>query len=109
MTDVPIVGIDGIADGLEAVKNGDFIGTSLQNGTVELSAGVAYAAAIVRGEDVKENPVYLMPAITKDNVDEAIGHVVTERDAFLKNLSEMTNKNLKSGNIAYEGLTGQSE
>lgn len=109
MTDVPIVGIDGIADGLEAVKNGDFIGTSLQNGTVELSAGVAYAAAIVRGEDVKENPIYLMPAITKDNVDEAIGHVVTERDAFLKGLSDMTNKNLKSGNIAYEGLTGQTE
>lgn len=109
MTDVPIVGIDGIADGLEAVKNGDFIGTSLQNGTVELSAGVAYAAAVVRGEDVKENPVYLMPAITKDNVDEAIAHVVTEREAFLENLSDMTNKNLKTGNIAFEGLTGQTE
>ncbi|WP_407361263.1 substrate-binding domain-containing protein [Microbacterium sp. LBN7] len=109
ITGVPIVGIDGIADGLEAVKNGDFIGTSLQNGTVELSAGVAYAAAVVRGEDVKENPIYLMPAITKDNVDEAISHVVTEREAFLENLSEMTNKNLKSGNIAYEGLTGQEE
>lgn len=109
MTDVPIVGIDGIADGLEAVKNGDFIGTSLQNGTVELSAGVAYAAALVRGEDVVENPVYLMPAITQDNVEEAISHVVTEREAFLEGLSELTNKNLKSGNIAFEGLTGQTE
>lgn len=32
--DVPIVGIDGIEDGLNAVKSGEFIGTSLQNGTV---------------------------------------------------------------------------
>lgn len=109
ITGVPIVGIDGIADGLTAVKNGGFIGTSLQNGTVELSAGVAYAAAFVRGEDVKKNPIYLMPAITADNVDEAIEHVVTERPAFLKGLTKMTNDNLISGDIAYEGLTGQSK
>ena len=33
---VPIVGIDGIEDGLNAVKSGEFIGTSLQNGTVDM-------------------------------------------------------------------------
>lgn len=108
-TDIPIVGIDGIADGLAAVKSGEFIGTSLQNGTVELSAGVAYAAAVVRGEDVKKNPVYLMPAITAENVDQAIEHVVTKREDFLKGLTDLTNKNLVSGNIAFEGLTGQTE
>ena len=104
---MPIVGIDGIADGLEAVKNGDFIGTSLQNGTVELSAGVAYAAAYVRGADVVPNPVYRMPAITSANVDEAIAHVVTGRSDFLAGLSALTNANLKSGDISFEGLTGQ--
>jgi ribose transport system substrate-binding protein len=109
MTGIPIVGIDGIADGLTAVKNGDFIGTSLQNGTVELSAGVAYAAAFVRGEDVKEDPIYVMPAITADNVEAAIEHVVTEREAFLKGLTKMTNENLISGDIAYEGLPGQTK
>lgn len=109
ITGVPIVGIDGIADGLTAVKNGEFIGTSLQNGTVELSAGIAYAAAVVRGESVKKNPVYLMPAITKDNVDEAIAHVVTDRKKFLSGLTEMTNSNLSTGNIAHEGLTGQTK
>jgi ribose transport system substrate-binding protein len=108
-TGVPIVGIDGIADGLSAVKKGDFIGTSLQNGTVELSAGVAYAAAIVRGEDVKKNPVYTMPAITTNNVDQAIEHVVSDRKAFLKGLTKLTNQNLQSGDIAYEGLTGQKK
>ena len=106
---VPIVGIDGIEDGLNAVKSGDFIGTSLQNGTVELSAGLAVAAGVARGEDVDTKPVYLMPAITSDNVDAAIEHVVTKREDFLAGLPELTAKNLETGNIAYEGLPGQKQ
>ncbi|MET0702103.1 MAG: substrate-binding domain-containing protein [Mycobacterium sp.] len=108
-TDVPIVGIDGIEDGLNAVKSGEFIGTSLQNGTVELSAGLAVANAIVKKEDVKTDPIYIMPAITKDNVDVAIQHVVTERQKFLDGLGDLTAKNLKSGDIAYEGIPGQKQ
>jgi ribose transport system substrate-binding protein len=106
---VPIVGVDGIEDGLKAVKSGDFIGTSLQNGTVELAAGLAVAAKIARGEEVNKKPVYLMPAITKDNVDAAIKHVVTERQAFLDKLPALTDENLKTGNIAYEELPGQTK
>ena len=108
-SDVPIVGIDGIEDGLNAVKSGEFIGTSLQNGTVELSAGLAVANAIVKGEDVDKEPVYVMPAITKDNVDVAIQHVVTERGKFLEGLVELTEKNLQTGDIAYEGIPGQQQ
>jgi ribose transport system substrate-binding protein len=106
-TDVPIVGIDGIEDGLNAVKSGEFIGTSLQNGTVELSSGLAVANALAKGEKVNTAPVYIMPAITKANVDVAIQHVVTERQKFLDGLSELTAKNLQSGDIAYEGIPGQ--
>jgi ribose transport system substrate-binding protein len=108
-TDVPIVGIDGIEDGLNAVKSGEFIGTSLQNGTVELSAGLAVANAIVKGEDVNKKPVYIMPAITKDNVDVAIQHVVTDRQKFLDGLGKLTADNLKTGDIAYEGIPGQKQ
>jgi ribose transport system substrate-binding protein len=108
-TDVPIVGIDGIEDGLNAVKSGEFIGTSLQNGTVELSAGLAVANALVKKEDVKKDPVYVMPAITKDNVDVAIQHVVTERQKFLDGLGDLTAQNLKTGDIAYEGIPGQKQ
>jgi ribose transport system substrate-binding protein len=108
-TDVPIVGIDGIEDGLNAVKSGEFIGTSLQNGTVELSAGLAVADALVKGEQVKTDAVYVMPAITKDNVDVAIQHVVTERQKFLDGLVELTQQNLKTGDIAYEGIPGQAQ
>jgi ribose transport system substrate-binding protein len=108
-TDVPIVGIDGIEDGLNAVKSGEFIGTSLQNGTVELSAGLAVADALVKGEQVKTDAVYVMPAITKDNVDVAIQHVVTDRQKFLDGLVELTQQNLKTGDIAYEGIPGQKQ
>ncbi|WP_458316080.1 substrate-binding domain-containing protein [Mycolicibacterium brisbanense] len=108
-TGVPIVGIDGIEDGLNAVKNGEFIGTSLQNGTVELSAGLAVANALVKKENVKTDPVYVMPAITKENVDVALAHVVTDRQKFLDGLVELTNKNLQTGDIAYEGIPGQKQ
>ncbi len=100
---LPIVGIDGIEDGLKAVKSGDFIGTSLQNGTVELAAGIAVAAKIARGEEVEKNPVYLMPKVDASNVDEFMEHVVTEREAFLKGLPELIEANLESGDLADEG------
>jgi len=108
-TDVPIVGIDGIEDGLNAVKSGEFIGTSLQNGTVELSAGLAVANSLAKKEQVDTKPVYIMPAITKTNVDVAIQHVVTDRKKFLEGLSELTAQNLKTGDIAYEGIPGQKQ
>jgi ribose transport system substrate-binding protein len=100
--DLPIVGVDGIEDGLKAVKNGDFIGTNLQHGTVELAAGVAVAAKIARKEDVDKNPVYLMPEVTTKNVDQFMEHVVTQREQFLQQLPELIDKNLKSGDIANE-------
>ena len=106
---VPIVGIDGIEDGLNAVKSGEFIGTSLQNGTVELAAGLAVANALAKGEQVDTEPVYVMPAITKENVDVAIEHVVTERQKFLEGLTTLTTENLKTGDIAYEGIPGQKQ
>ncbi len=109
MDDVPVVGIDGIEDGLNAVKNGDFIGTSLQNGTVQLSAGLAVAARHARGEEAETEYIYTMPAVTMENVDEVIANVVTEREAFLEGLTELTNQNLETGNIAYEGLSTQTK
>jgi ribose transport system substrate-binding protein len=108
-TDVPIVGIDGIEDGLSAVKSGEFIGTMLQNGTVELSAGLAVAAGLARDESVDTKPVYIMPKVTKENVDVAIEHVVTKRSEFLAQIPKLTEENLKSGDIAYEGMPGQQQ
>lgn len=108
MDDVKVVGIDGIEDGLKAVEAGEMIGTSLQHGTVELATGLAVAAKIVRGEDVDTEPIYVMPAITSENVADAMKNVVTERGAFLEQLSTLVNENLEAGNIAFESLPGQS-
>jgi ribose transport system substrate-binding protein len=99
---LPIVGVDGIQDGLNAVKSGDFIGTNLQHGTVELATGLAVAAKIARGETVNKNPVYLMPEITQANVNTYMEHVVTKKDAFLSTLPTLIEANLKTGNIANE-------
>lgn len=108
MDDVKVVGIDGIEDGLNAVQAGDMIGTSLQHGTVELATGLAVAAKIVRGEDVELDPIYVMPAIDADNVEDAMKNVVTDREAFLETLPTLVDENLAKGNIAYEGLPGQN-
>lgn len=107
MDGIPVVGIDGIEDGLEAVKAGDMIGTSLQHGTVELAAGLAVAAGIVRGEEVPTEAVYTMPAVTAENVEDVMKNVVTEREAFLEGLPDLIDENLAAGNVAYEGLPGQ--
>jgi len=102
---LPIVGVDGIEDGLKAVTSGDFIGTNLQNGTVELAAGLAVAAKIARKQDVNKNPVYLMPMVTSKNVALYTKHIVTEKDAFLAQLPALIEANLKSGKIADEGTS----
>jgi ribose transport system substrate-binding protein len=99
---IPVVGIDGIQDGLAAVKSGDFIGSSLQHGRVELAAGLAVALKVAKGEKVKTNYVYTMPAITPANVASFEANVVTNTDAFLKRLPALIAKNLKSGDIANE-------
>lgn len=100
----PVVGIDGIEDGLRAVESGDFIGSNLQHGRVELAAGLAVALKYINGEDVEKNYWYLMPEITPDNVDTFIKNVVTEKDAFLETLPELIAKNLESGDISNEEL-----
>jgi len=99
---IPIVGIDGIEDALNAVKDGGMLGTQLQHGRVELAAGLAVAAKIAKGESVEALYTYLMPPVTADNVDSVIANVVTDKDTFLKALPTLIEKNLKSGDIANE-------
>lgn len=99
---LPVVGIDGIQDGLTAVKNGDFIGSSLQHGRVELAAGLAVALKVMNGQKVKAKYTYIMPPIDSTNVNTYMANVVTKKNAFLKRLPALIAKNLKTGNIANE-------
>lgn len=102
--DVPVVGIDGIEDGLRAVKNGDFIGSSLQHGRVELAAGLAVAHLYLEGENVEDQYTYVMPPITPDTVDQYMQNVVTDKDNFLNTLPALIEQNLETGDIANETL-----
>lgn len=99
---LPVVGIDGIEDGLRAVEDGTLIGSSLQHGRTELAAGLAVAKRVACGEDVEKEYTYVMPPITPDNVDQYIKNVVTDKDAFLARLPELIEANLESGDIANE-------
>ena len=99
---VPIVGIDGIEDGLNAVADGSFIGTNLQHGRVELAAGLAVAAMAAEGEDVEDLYTYVMPVVTPDNVDTVLANVVTDSDAFIERLPELIDANLASGDLSNE-------
>lgn len=102
--DVFVVGIDGIEDGIRAVQSGDFIGSSLQHGRTQLAAGLAVAVLAAQGEDLPEQFDYIMPPITPDNVDDFLGNVVTDVDAFLERLPELIARNLETGEIANEDL-----
>jgi len=99
---IPVVGVDGIEDGLKAVKAGTFIGTNLQHGRVELGVGLAVAAKAAKGETVEKNYVYKMPQITPQNVDTYYANVVTGKDEFLKKLPDLITKNMASGDISNE-------
>lgn len=99
---LPIVGVDGIEDGLRAIQGGEMIGSSLQHGRVELAAGLAVAEKVACGEDVEKIYVYTMPPLNGDNVDSYVGNVVTDTEAFLETLPELIAKNLESGDIANE-------
>jgi ribose transport system substrate-binding protein len=99
---LPVVGIDGIEDGIRAVQAGEMIGSSLQHGRVQLAAGLAVAQRVACGLPVESNYDYIMPPINASNVDSYLGNVVTDVDAFLQRLPELVAKNLESGNIANE-------
>lgn len=99
---LPVVGIDGIEDGIRAVQAGEMIGSSLQHGRVQLAAGLAVAQRVACGEPVESNYDYIMPPIDASNVDSYLGNVVTDVDAFLQRLPELVAKNLETGNIANE-------
>lgn len=99
---IPIVGIDGIEDGLNAVKTGDFIGTSLQHGTIELADGLAVAKRVADGEDMSREFVYTMPPVDSSNIDEVLQNVVTDRQALLDRLPQVIDKNIETGDMANE-------
>jgi len=104
-----VVGIDGIQDGLAAVKDGRLIGTSLQHGASRWPRASPVAQKVANGEQVNKTYTYTMPPITPQNVDEFYKNVVSEKDAFLQRLPQLVAQNLASGNLSNEQLNQSLE
>jgi ribose transport system substrate-binding protein len=99
---VPIVGIDGLQDGLRAIESGEFIGTVLQNGSIELPLGLALTVAVINGTAKEPHIAFKMPYVTKDDVAMYIDHLVTNKPAFIQKVPEIVDRNLASGDYSNE-------
>ena len=86
---VQVVGVDGIADAVTAIKNGDMCATVSSDGLMQASYGVAYAYAALTGKiDTKTmdqakrmiNTKALL--ITKDNLAEYEKNYITSKPQF---------------------------
>jgi len=99
---IPITGIDGIQDGLQAVKDGWLNATNLQNGIVECSEGLVVAKMILDGKTVNKQYTYTMPSVDSKDVatkyyDQIFG---TGKDQFIQGLPALVEQNVASGNLA---------
>jgi len=100
--EIAVTGVDGTEDGLNAVKDGRFIGTQMQHGRTEFAAGLAALYHLILGEDMEELYTYTMAPVTAENVDEFFPNVVTDKDAFLARIADVVDRNLETGKIEDE-------
>ena len=109
-TDVPIVGIDGIEDGLNAVKSGEFIGTSLQNGTVELVRGAGRRQRAGQ-EGAGEHQSGVRHARDHEGQRRRRDPARGDRTAEVPRRTRASSptRTCKTGDIAYEGIPGQKQ
>lgn len=101
-TSIPIVGIDGLQDGLRAIQSGEFIGTVLQNGSIELPLGLALTVAVIEGTVTETHIAFTMPYVTADDVALYIDHLVDNKPAFIEKVPSIVDRNLKSGDYSNE-------
>lgn len=99
---IAITGVDGTEDGLNAVKDGRFIGTQMQHARTEFAAGLAALYQLVQGEDMDALYTYTMAPVTPETVDDFYPNVVSEKDDFLARIADVVDRNLESGDIEDE-------
>ncbi|MCQ8241583.1 substrate-binding domain-containing protein [Rhizosaccharibacter radicis] len=97
---IPVSGVDGIKDGMRAVRDGNLLETNLQDGPLELGMAVQVAVNQVKGKPVPKEAMFVMPEITKDNVGHYYDQMYGDFSGFLKQLPALINKNLESGHYA---------
>ncbi|MCR2762830.1 substrate-binding domain-containing protein [Microbacterium sp. zg.B48] len=99
---VAVVGVDATEDGLNAIKDGRFIGSQMQHARTEFAAGLAALYHVVEGETLDKLYTYTMAPVTSENVDDFYGNVVSDKDQFLARIADVVDRNLESGKLEDE-------
>ena len=97
---IPITGVDGIKDGMRAVRDGNELETNLQDGPLELGMATQVAIDHVRGQPIPKLAMFVMPEITKANVAHYYGQMFGAPAKFLDQLPDIIKHNLASGHYA---------
>lgn len=97
---IPVTSIDGIKDGMRAVRDGLDVETNLQDGPLELGMALQVAVDHIQGKPVPHLAMIVMPAITKENVGHYYSQLYADPQAFLDKLPTLIRDNLASGNYA---------
>jgi ribose transport system substrate-binding protein len=99
-SDVKVVGIDGIQDGMKAVQAKQLYESNLQDAPLELGTGVAVAVDYLRGEAIPTRALLEMPPLTSSTVAKYYQQMYADPSQFLSGLPQLIAANLKSGDYA---------
>ena len=97
---MPITGVDGIKDGMRAVRDGTLLETNLQDGPLELGMATQVAIDDVQGKPIPKLAMMVMPEITKDNVAHYYDQMYGAPAKFLDQLPSIIKANMQSGHYA---------
>ncbi|SCW43630.1 inositol transport system substrate-binding protein [Paenibacillus tianmuensis] len=70
MKDVPVVGVDGVKDALQAVKDGKMLATVFQNAKAQGETVIDMAIKAAKGEQIEKKYEIPFELVTKGNVDQ---------------------------------------
>ena len=99
---IPVTGTDGIKDGMRAVRDGTELESNLQDGPLELGMAVQVAVNHVQGKPVPANAMFIMPELTKDNIEHYYSQMYGDFGSFLNTLPALINANLASGDYGHQ-------
>ncbi len=102
ITDVPVVGVDGIEAGLKNVADGRQLVTNLQNAPLQLGMALQVAVNAVHGQSVPKKIMIHMPVVTHDNADKYMKQMYDNRQQFIDGLPDLIHKNLASGHYGQQ-------
>jgi ribose transport system substrate-binding protein len=93
---IPVVGLDGIQNGMQAVASGAEIESNLQDGMVEQGEAVWVANQIIHHKPYPKYVVYNMIPLTKANVHRYYNQMYVHLGAFRKQLPQIIAHDMKT-------------